>query len=126
MENTGFLKEEFAKVEIDHYITLPAKVLASQVGFREIFRLRKKFTDLGYPVKKFHTAVLKCHHGPLYLLESCIRNYRLNEKFPELSEDKKSTDHHKNYPETFHPWGPFYDPHKFQKIRPPFISSHLG
>ena len=125
MENTGFLEEEAAKTEIDRYITLPAKVIASQVGLREIFLLRKKFTGLGYPVKNFHTAVLKCH-GPLYLLESCIRNYRLNEKFPELSaasEDKKSTNHHhnhKNYPETFqfYPWGPFHDhSHNFQKIR---------
>ena len=63
-----------AEFEVDRYISMPGHATCYKIGEREIHRLRKKFTDYGFDLKKFHSAVLHCE-GPIYGLESCIDIY---------------------------------------------------
>ena len=72
-ENTAF-SATAAKNEVTRYVSVPGQATSYKVGEREIRRLRKKFTDYGFDLKKFHSAVLHCE-GPIYGLESCIDIY---------------------------------------------------
>jgi uncharacterized protein (DUF885 family) len=81
MMNNEAASEQYATMEIERYMAIPAQALSYKIGALKIRELRNKYaTKLGenFSLSQFHDAVLKDGALPLEVLEK-----KLNHDLPD-------------------------------------------